>query len=226
MKNRKELFYESIAKEFHTKKDRLNYFLDLKYDSPYQSLLEIKADVKKYMNNGIPDSLHGKLSSIFFDLDEPYDDTLTAGRDVYDYIEKILEKAPSNTQFGPEGNYRESLIRSYLKEILPQPSAIGTGFIVNEHNLSSKQIDIIIYDPRIAPLFKLDELVVVVPEAVYGIIEVKTTHRKSNYSEELNNANSNGKLVTIPLRKYIAEKENKIFEENRGYLEKNRRLFF
>lgn len=38
------------------------------------------------------------------------------------------------------------------------------------------QIDIIVYDANIAPLFRSGDLVVVVPKSVFGIIEVKTTH--------------------------------------------------
>lgn len=153
-----------------------------------------------------------KLTEILTKLNKPLDNALESEKEIYDFIESVLENTPPNIQFGPEGSYRESLIRSYLKEILPQPSAVGTGFILNENNSSSKQIDIIIYDPRIPTLFNSDDLVVVVPEAVYGIIEVKTTHRSFNFKKELENANINGELITKPLKTFL--KENNFYIDN------------
>lgn len=214
LSNRKELFYQSIAKEFYTKKDRLNYFLEKKYDSTFRQFNELKKEIKPYyFNNEIPPELRNKVSELLLHrkvnlkyrrTNKNFED-LTTGEQVYDFLEDLMEKFPKNIQNGPEGNYRESLIRSYLRDILPQPSAVGTGFVVDNENYSSMQIDIIVYDPRIPPLFKSDELVVVVPEAVYGLIEVKTTHRRNKFDDELSKANSNGNLVINSLEEFLIQ---------------------
>lgn len=54
---------------------------------------------------------------------------------------------------------------------------------------------IIIYDNRIPPLFQLDDFVIVVKESVVGIIEVKTTLRKSEFNKINKKAHENGKLI-------------------------------
>lgn len=215
MSNRKELFYQSIAQEFYTKKDRLNYFLEKKYDSTFRKLTELKKEVRPYyLDNEIPNELRNKVSELLLHkIVNLGDDStflnfrnFTTGEQVYNFLEDLIEKFPKNIQNGPEGNYRESLIRSYLRDILPQPSAVGTGFVADSDNYSSTQIDIIVYDPRIPPLFKSDELVVVVPEAVYGLIEVKTTHRRTNFDKELYKAESNGSLVIDSLEEFLIQK--------------------
>jgi hypothetical protein len=69
------------------------------------------------------------------------------------------------------GTYRENLLQSLLRKHLPERYHVATGFIYG----CERQIDVIIYD-RIdyAPIFREGDLVVVPPEAVRAIIEVKT----------------------------------------------------
>lgn len=69
------------------------------------------------------------------------------------------------------GTYRENLLQSLLRKHLPERYHVATGFIYG----CDRQIDVVIYD-RIdyAPIFREGDLVVVPPEAVRAIIEVKT----------------------------------------------------
>jgi hypothetical protein len=69
------------------------------------------------------------------------------------------------------GTYRENLLQSLLKKHLPERYHVATGFIYGTH----RQLDVLIYDRiEYAPLFREGDLVVVPPEAVRAVIEVKT----------------------------------------------------
>lgn len=61
----------------------------------------------------------------------------------------LLDHAPT---IGP---VREFLVRRVLKTILPTSVHIGSGKVIDHQGKSSKQIDIIIYDPRF-PMMNLD----------------------------------------------------------------------
>lgn len=70
------------------------------------------------------------------------------------------------------GSYREELLRELLQKHIPQRFHAATGFIYGR----PKQLDIVIYDQiEYAPLFRAGNLVVVPPEAVRAVIEVKST---------------------------------------------------
>ena len=70
------------------------------------------------------------------------------------------------------GNYREKLLVTILRKYIPTKYHVATGFIYG----ASKQIDILIYDQQnYIPIFREDDLVVVKPDSVRAIIEVKTT---------------------------------------------------
>ncbi len=90
------------------------------------------------------------------------------------------------------GEYKESLLRNCLKRFIPKRYSVGTGFIlfVNDdlrhqgsenidlsnikHHTTSHQLDIVIYDEfDHAPLFKDGDFVVLRPESVKSIVEVK-----------------------------------------------------
>lgn len=74
---------------------------------------------------------------------------------------------------GPtKGSYREELLRELLQRYIPQRYHAATGFIYGR----DKQLDIIVYDQiDYAPIFRTGNLVVVPPESVRAIIEVKST---------------------------------------------------
>lgn len=65
---------------------------------------------------------------------------------------------------------------NYLKKILPSNVTVGTGFVKNGEE-TTNQIDLIIYDNSVPTLFSEGDFVVVLPESVYGIIEVKSKLR-------------------------------------------------
>lgn len=74
------------------------------------------------------------------------------------------------------GNYREEILRDFLKQYMPKRFSVGTGFIRCSDGKLSRQIDILIYDSvNYAPLFIDKDFVIITPEAVCAVIEVKST---------------------------------------------------
>lgn len=72
-----------------------------------------------------------------------------------------------------DGEWKESVLRSTLQQKLPKDILIGRGFILTPSGAST-QIDILLYSSDAPVLFRDGDLVFVQPEAVRGIIEVKT----------------------------------------------------
>jgi hypothetical protein len=110
-----------------------------------------------------------------------------------------------NHHWGEDGRYKEVILMNFLRKILPQNVGIGTGFIKNENNELTSQIDVIIYQRNYPVLFSEGDFVIIPPESVIGIIEVKskssfiTLSKKSNSlsnpSSPLEKNNRNGRII-------------------------------
>ncbi|WP_201210366.1 DUF6602 domain-containing protein [Rhodocyclus purpureus] len=72
-----------------------------------------------------------------------------------------------------DGESKEVALRSVLRRHLPTSVTIGRGFIVTPTE-SSTQVDILIVDSNKPTLFREGDLLIVTPDAVIGVIEVKT----------------------------------------------------
>lgn len=82
---------------------------------------------------------------------------------------------------GEQGRFREDLFRAVLEKHLPTRYHVATGFIEG----CPRQLDILIYDQvDYIPVFREAGVVVIPPEAVRAVIEVKTTLS----AEEVNDA--------------------------------------
>ncbi len=99
------------------------------------------------------------------------------------------------THFPEDGRYKEIILKNVLLKHLPKTVSIGTGFVMCENHRPTSQIDIIIYDNRIPPLFQVDDFVIVVKESVLGIIEVKSKLYKGKFNEINKKAHENGQLI-------------------------------
>jgi hypothetical protein len=73
-----------------------------------------------------------------------------------------------------DGEHKEAVLRRVLRNHIPETIRIGTGFVYFADNSCSTQQDILLTDKSKPTLFKDEELVIVTPEAVKGVIEVKT----------------------------------------------------
>lgn len=112
------------------------------------------------------------------------------------------------------GNYKESILRSLITNILPRKYEVSTGFILasdrNGKILKSRQMDIIIWDSvNYAPIFRDGDFVIVPPEACSAVVEVKGKLTHKELRSSLLNIDSlmNFCLTAYPvykkIRKYI-----------------------
>lgn len=105
----------------------------------------------------------------------------------------LLAKIVQGAHYPSIGLYKERLLTKFISDYLPRNFAVGTGFVLfpsekdNVDNARSqykrtnksaytlsKQCDVIIYDAAKYPLvFKDEDFVIVRPEAVKTVIEVK-----------------------------------------------------
>jgi len=73
------------------------------------------------------------------------------------------------------GSFNEEILRKFLRDFLPKWVSIGQGFVLDKEGKISNQIDILIYNSNFyAPLYSINDFVVLPPEAVLVAIEVKT----------------------------------------------------
>ena len=102
-------------------------------------------------------------------------------RSITDEVNALQNKVRNfiTNHWPTDGQWKESVLRTILRRHLPQTISIGTGFIVSETK-TSNQIDILLYDNSKPVLFKDNEFVIVTPDGVRGIIEVKTSAVKSD----------------------------------------------
>lgn len=104
-----------------------------------------------------------------------------------------------------DGEWKESVIRSMLRRNLPKTVEVGRGFIVSSEG-NSHQIDVLIYSADVPILFRDGDLVFVTPDAVLGMIEVKTRFRSVREFEaavEQLTANARWSARGAPLEKFF-----------------------
>lgn len=78
------------------------------------------------------------------------------------------------------GVLTEEILRDFLKTHLPNFVSVEQGFIMGDDGILSKQCDILIYDSQsYAPLYSVNDIVIVPSESVVAVIEVKTTINKN-----------------------------------------------
>ena len=73
-----------------------------------------------------------------------------------------------------DGRYKEIILTDILRKHLPKTVSVGTGFVMGETRVST-QVDIIVYRNDFPIMFQQADFVVVSPESVLGIIEVKSS---------------------------------------------------
>lgn len=104
------------------------------------------------------------------------------------------------THWGEDGRYKEAVLKNVIRRFLPEKFTIGTGFVIKQtsnrgEHLSSPQIDLLIYDDSSPILFKEGDFVILTPDAVKGIIEVKANIQNQGITEVISKANENGYFI-------------------------------
>lgn len=102
--------------------------------------------------------------------------------------------------WGEDGRYKEAVLKNIIKRFLPEKYIIGTGFVIKQveefdQHESSKQIDLIIYENSSPVLFKEGDFVILTPDAVAGIIEVKANLLNQDTATVIKQANENGEFI-------------------------------
>ena len=98
-----------------------------------------------------------------------------------------------NIHWLEDGNYKERLIRDLLRNNVPSKYIIKSGFIIFQHGVISTQIDILILKTSARILFMDNDFVVVTPECVSGVIEVKTSLDGTKMKQAVTKLNEIGK---------------------------------
>ena len=86
-----------------------------------------------------------------------------------------------------EAHYREMIFREALRRLIPDKYTVSTGFICGwDEYGKSPQMDILIWDrTQHRPLLEENEFVLLAPDAVQAIIEVKTTLTRESLKKAL-----------------------------------------
>lgn len=107
----------------------------------------------------------------------------------------------NDRHWGEDGKYKEIILMNYLRKVLPNNVSVGTGFIRNRYKELTRQIDIIIYKDDLPKLFIEGDFVILMPESVLGIIEVKSKSTlnvltsNSRGPSTIEKAEENGKII-------------------------------
>ena len=110
---------------------------------------------------------------------------MSKGFSVTEYVETLGEEliaafeqgrlAPTP---GTVGDTRERAIRKKLRQLLPRGIGVGSGFVIDAQENVSNQIDIILYEEDICPVFRINdstEAAFYPCEGVFAVGEVKST---------------------------------------------------
>jgi hypothetical protein len=83
-----------------------------------------------------------------------------------------------------DGEWKESVLRYFLRRNLPRIVEVGRGFVVSPRG-HSNQMDVLIYDSAKPVLFRDGDLVFVTPDAVCGAIEVKSNLNNTSFAQTI-----------------------------------------
>ncbi len=83
-----------------------------------------------------------------------------------------------------DGEFKEGIIRSMLSQRLPDCVKIGRGFILTDSGPTT-QIDILLYRSDFPVIFRDGELVLITPDAVLGVVEVKSRVTRTSLKDAL-----------------------------------------
>jgi hypothetical protein len=82
------------------------------------------------------------------------------------------------------GDYYEAIVRDLVKEVVSGSFVVGRGVVLAPDGRASKECDIIVYNAaEYGPFFVSGDIVVVNPEAVRCVIQVKGTISLDNMSD-------------------------------------------
>ena len=124
-------------------------------------------------------------------LDPHYFETLTIELTA---LKNRVRSFIHNKHWLTDGEWKESVLRAFLRRNLPRNIEIGRGFVITEEGRST-QIDVLIYDAAKPVLFQDGALVIVTADAVLGAIEVKTSLHNTTFRKAAGQLSRNLRLI-------------------------------
>lgn len=119
-------------------------------------------------------------------------------------LKKRVRYVIAGAHWQTDGEWKESAMRQILRRHLPANAVVGRGFVVSNDAVST-QIDVLIRDASKPVVFSDGDLACVTPDAVLGIIEVKSSLVASQCRDAALKLASNIELVRLhPNSKAVA----------------------
>lgn len=110
-------------------------------------------------------------------------------------IKDRLRNFIDDNHWPEDGRYKEIILSDILRKHLPNSVSVGTGFVACEQGLST-QIDIIIYKNDLPLMFQQADFIIATPDAVLGIVEVKSTISNSSHLiDAISKLSENARLI-------------------------------
>jgi hypothetical protein len=89
------------------------------------------------------------------------------------------------------GDYYEAIVRDWVREVVSGAFVVGRGVVLAADGRASKECDIIVYNAvEYGPLFVSGDIVVVSPESVRVVIQVKGTVSLDNLGDAISSLSS------------------------------------
>lgn len=102
------------------------------------------------------------------------------------------------------GSARESAVRERLEQVLPPGIGVGTGFVIDSFGGISRQIDIVLYEKELSPVYSLNDEIDYFPcEGVFSVGEVKSRISGDDIEDIFTKIGS-----VRALRRYAVDQEN------------------
>jgi hypothetical protein len=118
---------------------------------------------------------------------------------INDEFKNLRDRARNLVQnWSEDGRYKEAIFKNIIKRYLPGNYSVGTGFVISRDNgiiKQTNQIDVIIYNNLFPAFFQEGDFVILTPECVRGIIEIKTRLDNSLFNDVVNICNFNGQFI-------------------------------
>ncbi len=101
---------------------------------------------------------------------------------------EIIDALLKNQNTGVRSDYYEAIVRDLVRENVPKAFSVSRGIILNKEGQNSEECDLILYESSsFDAWFQSGEIVVVSPEAVRAVIEVKRTLNHRNIHDAISN---------------------------------------
>ncbi len=112
---------------------------------------------------------------------------------------------------GTTGQSREIAVRDKLQKMLPRGIGVGSGFVIDSYGQTSRQMDIVLYEEDLCPVFRLNassEAAFYPCEGVFAVGEVKSTMGSREVDDILDKISSVRKLS-----RYARATNSELFED-------------